>query len=170
MLEAAFAGSAHSFRKGRAILHSIFAYGMRQQWCGRNPVVAVEVPSIEEKEIAPLPLADCRRLVEAAKTTPFRDCLPALGLMLFAGVCPGEVARLRWGDVCCDEGVLRHCRPAPAAAFTPRCPPCSSGIAMLTRYLNLPRLRRAEAAHFWQLLSDRPQRNRPAARVAQRGG
>ncbi len=223
VLETAFAGSAHSFRKGRAILHSIFAYGMRQGWCAGNPVAAVEVPPVDEKEIAPLPLADCRRLVETAKLPHFRDCLPALGLMLFAGVRPGEVARLRWADVDCGEGVLaiaaRHSKtggarrvelcPAlrrllrrhrPPAGKTALCPPRwrerwrqlrqSSGFRhhwrpdalrhtyasyhalthrnlgalqlqlghrdarlLLTRYLNLPRLRRAETPSFWRLLA-----------------
>ncbi len=105
-LEYAFSGSAHSFRKGRAILHSIFAYAIRQQWCSSNPVDSVEVPLVDEKEIVPLTLEECRRLVETAKTPRFRDCLPALGLMLFAGVRPGEVERLQWADVHCEEGVL----------------------------------------------------------------
>ncbi len=105
-LEGAFGESAHSFRKGRAILHSIFAHGLRQQWCSQNPVDAVECPSVSEKEIEPLSLADCRRLVETARHSSFRDCLPALALMLFAGVRPGEVARLSWGDVYWQEGVL----------------------------------------------------------------
>ncbi len=82
VLEADFAGSAHSYRKGRAILHSIFAYGQRQQWCSRNPVDAIETPQPEEREMVPLTLAQCRRLVEVAKTPPFRDCLPALQLQL----------------------------------------------------------------------------------------
>ncbi len=106
VLETAFAGSAHSFRKGRAILHSIFAYGVRQGWCAANPVSAVEVPAIEEKEIMPLTVAECRSLVKIAKTPRYRDCLPALGLMLFAGVRPGEVARLQWADIDNEEGVL----------------------------------------------------------------
>ncbi len=106
VLAAAFAGSAHSYRKGRAILHSIFAYGMRQGWCSRNPVTAIEQPRIEEKEIVPLSMAECRQLMETAQSPRFCDCLPALGLMLFAGVRPGEVARLRWEDVHCEEGVL----------------------------------------------------------------
>ncbi len=104
--EQAFGSSAHSFRKGRAILHSIFAYGMRQGWCSHNPVAAVDAPRIEEKEIEPLSVADCRSLVEMTKTPCFLDCLPALGLILFAGVRPGEVARLRWADIHSDEGVL----------------------------------------------------------------
>ncbi len=117
-LEQAFAGSAHSFRKGRAILHSIFAYGMRQGWCSDNPVAAIEHPVLKEREIVPLPLRACRKLVAVAKTPCFRDCLPALSLMLFAGVRPGEVARLRWADVRCDEGALciaaRHCKTGGA--------------------------------------------------------
>ncbi len=46
VLEAAFAGSAHSYRKGRAVLHSVFAYGMRQGWCaegGTLPAAAAPV-------------------------------------------------------------------------------------------------------------------------------
>ncbi len=229
-LEQAFAGSAHSFRKGRTILHSIFACGMRQGWCEQNPVVAIEAPRVEEKEIAPLPLAECRRLVAVAKSPCFRDCLPALGLMLFAGVRPGEVARLHWADIHAKEGVLtiraRHSktggarrvelcpalrrmlarlRPAEAVgAGSPLiCPPCwasrwrhlrqAAGLAsrsrpwvpdvlrhtfasyhalthrdlstlqlqlghrdvrlLMTRYLNLRPLRRAELAPFWQLLA-----------------
>ncbi len=105
-LETAFAGSQHSYRKGRVILHSIFAYGQRQQWCGSNPVAAIEAPQIEEKEIVPLSLVQCQRLMETARTPQFSDCLPALGLMLFAGVRPGEVARLRWADVLWREGAL----------------------------------------------------------------
>ncbi len=125
-LEKAFAGSAHSFRKGRAILHSIFAYGMRQGWCAVNPVSAVEVPPVEEKEIVPLTVPECQRLVAVAKTPRFRDCLPALGLMLFAGVRPGEVARLRWADVHCEEGILtiaaRHSKTGGARRVE-LCPP-----------------------------------------------
>ncbi len=126
VLETAFAGSAHSFRKGRAVLHSIFAYGMRQGWCSQNPVAAIEIPPVEEKEIVPLTIAECRRLVEVAKTPRFRDCLPALGLMLFAGVRPGEVARLHWEDIHCEEGVLtiatRHSKTGGARRVE-LCPP-----------------------------------------------
>ncbi len=125
-LECAFGRSAHSFRKGRAILHSIFAYGQRQGWCEDNPVSFIELPPIEEKEIVPLTVSECRRLVEVAKTPRFRACLPALGLMLFAGVRPGEVARLTWADVHCDEGVLsiaaRHSKTGGARRVE-LCPP-----------------------------------------------
>ncbi len=228
VLSSAFAGSAHNFRKGRAVLHSIFAYGIRQGWCSVNPVAVIEVPAIEEKEIVPLNLVECRSLVKVAKTPRFRDCLPALGLMLFAGVRPGEVTRLRWADVHCEEGVLsiaarhsktggprrvelclplrrmlRHQRPSdPKQRLLPLCPPQwqkrwrrlrrAAGFdgkdarwvpdvlrhtfasyhalthrnlsslqlqlghrdsrLLLTRYLNLHSLRRADTVPFWRLL------------------
>ncbi len=224
MLQQAFAGSLHSFRKGRAILHSIFSYGLRQKWCRENPVAAVEIPPVEEKEIVPLSVTECQRLVSVAKTARFRDCLPALGLMLFAGVRPGEVTRLRWADINGEEGVLtispRHsktggarrvelCPPLRrmlqrqrAGSAGQLCPPHwpqrwlrlrqAAGLAtqtrrwvpdvlrhtfasyhalthrnlpalqlqlghrdsrlLLTRYLNLCGLKRADSAHFWQLL------------------
>ncbi len=229
VLESAFGCSAHSYRKGRAILHSIFSYGLRQGWCSVNPVAAVEVPAVAEQEIIPLTLAECRRLVEVAKTPRFCDCLPALGLMLFAGVRPAEVARLRWADVHCDEGVLaiaaRHsktggarrvelCSPlqrmlrqqrpkGSAGEKTLLCPPhwlrrwqrlrqAAGFVAphhrwmpdvlrhtfasyhalthrdlpalqlqlghrdaslLMTRYLNLPGLRRADTRPFWHMLA-----------------
>ncbi len=225
VLEAAFAGSAHSYRKGRTIMHSIFAYGLRQGWCATNPVSAVEVPAVEEREIVPLTLPECRRLVEVAKSPHFRDCLPALGIMLYAGVRPGEVSRLCWADVHCEEGVLtiaaRHSKTGGArrvelcpplrrllrqqqgAADSAVCPPRwlkrwqrlrqAAGLAgrgqrwvpdvlrhtfasyhvlthrdlpalqlqlghrdsslLMTRYLNLPALRRAEKGEFWALLA-----------------
>ncbi len=65
-LDAVFSGSAHSFRKGRAILHSIFAYGLKRGWCAYNPVSAIDAPRTEERELAPLTLPQCRRLVNVA--------------------------------------------------------------------------------------------------------
>ena len=53
MLESAFGRSAHSYRKGRAILHSIFAYGRRQGWCSANPVDAIDAPPVREAEEFP---------------------------------------------------------------------------------------------------------------------
>ncbi len=142
-LQEAFSGSAHSLRKGRVIMSSIFTCGMRLGWCSGNPVAAIEAPSVAEKEIVPLTMEECRRLVEVAKTPPFRDCLPALGVMLFAGVRPGEVARLCWGDVHCEEGVLsiaaRHSKTGGARRVE-LCPP-------LRRMLRRQRPREAGQTH-----------------------
>ena len=58
ILQAAFGNSESSYLKGRAILHSIFSYGMRQEWCDANPVSRIEVPRVKEKPIYPLSLRE----------------------------------------------------------------------------------------------------------------
>jgi len=99
MLQEAFGGSLHSFRKGRAILHSIFAYGMRQEWCDANPAERIEAPPPEEHEIKPLTLSEVRRLEEAAAKPEHRAMQLPLHLMLYCGIRPAEVQRLRPEDI-----------------------------------------------------------------------
>lgn len=97
-------------RKARAIMSGVFSVGRRQGWCGENPVLLVEAPAVREQEIEPLGLGEVRQLVHTAQEEPHREVLPALGLMLHAGVRPQEVARLRWSDIDWEEHEL--CVPA----------------------------------------------------------
>ncbi len=103
LLHKAFGHSAHSYRKGRAILHSIFAYGVRQEWCDSNPVARIEVPPVAERTIEPLSQVEVERLTEAAQGRRFRDMRFSLSLLLYSGVRPAEVERLKAEDVCWEE-------------------------------------------------------------------
>lgn len=94
LLDTAFGGSAHSYTKGRAILHSIFAYGLRQEWCSENPVKRIGMPRLNEKEIIPLTPAEIRRLQQTAQQPQHREMLFSLHLMVYGGVRPTEVSRL----------------------------------------------------------------------------
>ena len=94
LLEKAFGNSDHSFNKGRAILHSIFAYGVRQEWCGENPVSRIETRRIQEKEIVPLSPQEVQRLEETAQQPEHREMRFSLHLLLYNGLRPHEVARL----------------------------------------------------------------------------
>lgn len=94
LLEKAFGCSNHSFNKGRAILHSIFAYGQRQEWCGENPVKRIEPRRIQEKEIVPLSPQEVQRLEDTAQLPEHRKMRFSLHLLLYNGVRPQEVARL----------------------------------------------------------------------------
>ena len=104
LLEKAFGNSAHSFNKGRAILHSIFAYGQRQEWCGENPVARIETRRMQEKEIVPLKPEEVRRLEHAAQLPEHRDMQLSLHLMLYSGVRPAEVCRLSLHHIRLNEG------------------------------------------------------------------
>lgn len=98
MLTAAFASSRSSFVKGRAILHSVFSFGIRQEWCDANPVTKIEVPKIKEKHIEPLTPNEVEKLKETTKRTRFRDMQFSLSLMLYGGIRPTEVSRLQERD------------------------------------------------------------------------
>lgn len=93
-LQRAFAGSTYSYRKGRAILHSIFAYGQRQGWCAANPVDAIESPRVHEQEIVPLAPRELARLQRAAEQPQHAPMRLSLHLMLYCGIRPAEVQRL----------------------------------------------------------------------------
>ncbi len=111
ILGEAFGSSAHSYRKGRAILHSIFTYGRRMGWCDTNPVDNIEVPRVQEQEIVPLTLQDVKKLELAAELPEHRAMRTSLHLMLYCGLRPNEVARLRPEDIQLREKrVLIHPR------------------------------------------------------------
>lgn len=104
ILETAFAGSRSSFVKGRVILHSIFAYGMRREWCDANPVARIEVPTVRERVIAPLHPHEVSRLLEVCSSHQrFRTMRFSLYLMLYCGIRPAEVQRLSADDVCWED-------------------------------------------------------------------
>ncbi len=98
ILTEAFGASPSSFVKGRAILHSIFSFGIQQEWCDLNPVTKIEVPKVKEKPIAPLAPAEVEKLKEVAQRSEFRDMQFSLSLMLYGGIRPTEVSRLRKDD------------------------------------------------------------------------
>ena len=94
LLRQAFAGSPHAYRKGRAILHSIFAYGFRREWCDGNPVDRIETPRVEEREIRPLSGAEVKRLLAVVESPRHEAMRLSLHLMLYCGIRPAEVRRL----------------------------------------------------------------------------
>ncbi len=104
LLEKAFGSSDHSYNKGRAILHSIFAYGQRQEWCGENPVSRIETKRIQEKEIVPLTPQEVQRLEQAAQQPEHREMRFSLHLLLYNGIRPQEVARLCEHNIQPEQG------------------------------------------------------------------
>lgn len=94
ILHNSFSTSMQSYRKARAILHSIFAYALRREWVDKNPVDYIETPHVQEALIHPLSLPEIERLEAAARTPEHRDMQLSLHLMLYCGVRPTEVQRI----------------------------------------------------------------------------
>ena len=85
--------------KAHAILSGVFRTAQQRGWCSTNPMYNVEKPRISEKPIRILSREEIEQLISAANDYRGGICLPAVGLMLYAGLRPHEVARLRWADI-----------------------------------------------------------------------
>lgn len=99
-------GSPQQFRKGRAVLSAVFATALRRGWCAANPVANIELPRLCEQRKPILSAEEMQRLMRAARGYRGGCCLPAVGVMLYAGVRPHEVMRLRWGELDLRAGCI----------------------------------------------------------------
>ncbi len=86
-------------QKARLTLSGVFSTAMKRGWCSENPVARVEAPRVVEKTVPILTPEEAEQLVQAAREYKGGICLPAVGLMLYAGIRPHEVTRLTWADV-----------------------------------------------------------------------
>jgi len=94
------------FNKARTMLHGLFQFAMRREWCDRNIIKLIERKKVVEKEIKPLTLSQTSTLLQTAKSKPNTDCLAAVSLLTLAGIRPREVRRLKWHDIDLDEGFI----------------------------------------------------------------
>ncbi len=93
-------------RKARSLLHGIFEFCRRRGWCAMNPLQAVDVPTVREKRIRVLSIAQVRHLLAMTCMPEHLPCASAVGLMLWAGIRPTELTRLRWADIRVDDRVI----------------------------------------------------------------
>ncbi len=104
-LESAFSSGRQRY-KARAVMSGVMSLSLRRGWCRENPLVRVDAPSFREQVIAVLEPGEIKCLRSVAESLEFRDCAPAIWIMMYAGIRPGEVARLRWSDVDLEERVI----------------------------------------------------------------
>ena len=114
------------FNKARTMLHGLFEFALRREWCKRNPIKLVERRKVIEKEISPLTFPQIKNLLKTAKSPRYKECLPAIGLLMFAGIRPRKVRRIAWRDIdlaensitvrsqCSKTGGVRQIEVCPA--------------------------------------------------------
>ena len=94
------------FNKARTMLYGLFEFALKREWCDKNPIKLIEKQKVVEKEIIPLTHTQAESLLKSAKVQKNSNCLPAVGLLLFAGIRPREVRRLKWKDIDLKEGFI----------------------------------------------------------------
>lgn len=93
------------FNKARAMLHGLFEFGLRREWCDKNPIKRIERKKVVEKEIQPLKLAETKRLIKTAqRESPVYAVVAAL--LVYTGIRPREVRRLTWRDIDTEEKII----------------------------------------------------------------
>ena len=103
-LNAAF-HSNPQFNKARAMLHGLFEFALRREWCDKNPIKRIERKKVVEKEIQPLKLSETKRLIKIAQNESPTYAVVA-ALLVYTGIRPREVRRLTWRDIDTEEKTI----------------------------------------------------------------
>lgn len=93
------------FNKARTMLHGLFEFAIRREWCDKNPIKRIERKKVVEKEIQPLKLSETKRLIKTAqRESPEYAIVTAL--LVYTGIRPREVRRLTWRDIDTEEKTI----------------------------------------------------------------
>lgn len=88
--------SASSIAHAIRTLNPAFTYAQRQKYIVENPLARVEKQrTVKNKAIDILTPEEAQTLLQSAP----HDCIPAYAILLFAGVRPKELMRLKWGNI-----------------------------------------------------------------------
>ena len=93
-------------QKARLILSGVFATAVKRGWCDSNPVAHVEVTHVVEQQLPILTPQEIETLKQTAEDYQGGSCAAAVGMMLYAGIRPHEVARLTWEQVDLQEKAI----------------------------------------------------------------
>lgn len=108
----------HYFNRALRTVSPAFNFAVREGWAKSNPCNQIEKIDTGRRKVEVLTVNQCRKLMSACVDyrenekmpellkVDCRECLPAVAIMLFAGVRPTETSRLDWSDVDLSEGTI----------------------------------------------------------------
>ncbi|MFI3244150.1 MAG: tyrosine-type recombinase/integrase [Akkermansia sp.] len=129
------------FNKGRTMLHALFTFAQRHEWCDRNIVKLVEKRRVLESVIAPLHVTEARTLLKESTKMGGGSCSAGVGLLIWAGLRPTELRRLSWGDVDLSEATLTvraQCSKTGGIRHIDICPPLMQCLKRHAKAAHLP--------------------------------
>lgn len=93
-------------KKARRILHALFEHAIANGWCSANPLAGIVLPPHKEKSISSLKIKQILSLLRTAEKPEHIMCAPALGMMIWAGIRPHEVERLKVKHIDFEDKVI----------------------------------------------------------------
>lgn len=114
-----FFKTARQFSNAARTIRPAFSFAVRRGYCQQNPFDRIEPRKVPSRNIQILSLAEVKAAFNACQdwrtdeNVPLsyrldcRDCVPAVALMLFAGIRPKEIERLQWEDIHFDHASIR---------------------------------------------------------------
>jgi integrase len=96
--------SGRTMNHFRAMLHSVFEWGVRKKMLRENPVKQIDRQAVKEGKVGIVTPAQMRALLEAARGEP--DVLATVAINGFAGLRPDEIGRLHWSAIDLDHGQI----------------------------------------------------------------
>ncbi len=127
--------SPSQFNKARSFLHALFEFALKRDFCDKNPIKSIEKKKVLENEIRPLSYDQSKKLIDTSRLPKNRDCLPAVGLLMFAGIRPREVRRLTWDDIDLEENSICVRSQCSKTGGTRQVEVCPSLRRILKEYL-----------------------------------
>lgn len=94
------------FNKAHSMLHGLFQYALRQEWIEKNNIKLIEKKKIVEQKIESLSLTETHLLLKITQQKEFISCAAAVGLLIWAGLRPTELTRLKWQDIDLEDKVV----------------------------------------------------------------
>ena len=90
--------SPTQFNKAHRVIHPAFSYALTKGYVSRDPFKAIPKKKVQKGDISVVTIDQAEKIAELCKGE-FADCMPAVMIMMFAGVRPQEIQRLEWGAV-----------------------------------------------------------------------
>ena len=87
------------------MLHGLFEFALRREWCDKNPIKRIERRKVIEREIQPLKLSETKRLIKTAQRESPAYAIVA-ALLVYTEIRPREVRRLTWHDIDTEEKTI----------------------------------------------------------------
>ena len=87
--------SPTQFNKAHRIIHPAFSFAVTKGYITIDPFKAIRQRKVQKGDISVVTIEQAQKIAELCKGE-FADCMPAVMIMMFAGVRPQEIQRLEW--------------------------------------------------------------------------